>query len=341
VYGLRRSLSIALRASDKLGAVADGGSCSNQLGEPRPVFSELVVTVMALGVDGAEPSDINCGARINPIFGPTTARTSEGNSSYHAVQARLDRRFAHGFQLAASYTWSKVLDSTSEGVGAQNLQQPDKQNRTSIPVMQGGLKLDRGVSDFDRPHRLTIAYLWTVPGPRSNWWKYPLGGWQIAGITTFQSGTPFTVANGSDRNNDAIPADRPDMGNPNAPLNTRGIIFPSCATGYQNPDTGACVSTGEVHWLEGRGFPNVSTVGRNTLRTGGTNNFDLNLTKSIPFGETRRLELRWEALTAFNHPQFVQVPQMSVNGTPAGRFLNRDFTDSGIRTMWVQVKLVF
>lgn len=168
-----------------------------------------------------------------------------------------------------------------------------------------------------------------------------MGGWSIAGVTTFQSGTPFTVANGTDRNNDGIPADRPDIGNPSAPLNTRANIAPTCATGYKNPDTGGCVSPGDVHWVEGIGFPNAATVGRNTLRTGGTNNFDLNLSKSIPWGEKRRLELRWEALNAFNHPQYVQVPQMSVNGTPAGRFLNRDFTDSGIRSMWAQIKLIF
>ena len=144
-----------------------------------------------------------------------------------------------------------------------------------------------------------------------------------------------------DRNNDAILADRPDIGNPNAPLSTRAIIFPRCASGYQNPDSGLCVSPGDVHWVEGVGFPNSSTVGRNTLRTGGTNNFDLNLTKSIPFGEARRVELRWEALNAFNHLQFVQVPPMSLKGSPAGRFLNRDFTDGGIRSMWVQVKLLF
>jgi hypothetical protein len=101
------------------------------------------------------------------------------------------------------------------------------------------------------------------------------------------------------------------------------------------------VSSGEVHWIEAAGFPNASTVGRNTLRTGGTNNLDLNLSKSIPLGERRRLELRWEALNAFNHPQFVQVPQTSVKGAPAGRSLNRDFTDSGIRSMWAQVKLLF
>src|SRR5262249_35100238 len=212
-------------------------------------------------------------ARLYPNAGPVTAKTSQGNASYHAFQWRVDRRFTHGFQVAASYTWSKFIDSTSEGVGYGNTQQPDRMNRTSIPAMQGGLKLDRGLSDFDRPQRLSITYLWAVPGLDSGWLRYPLSGWQLAGITTFQSGTPFSVGNGSDRNNDGITADRPDIGNPSAPLNTRAIIFPRCSTGYQNPDTGSCVSPGDVHWVEGAGFPNAATVGRNTLRTGGTNNF--------------------------------------------------------------------
>jgi hypothetical protein len=101
------------------------------------------------------------------------------------------------------------------------------------------------------------------------------------------------------------------------------------------------VTPSDVHWIEGIGFPNASTVGRNTLRTGITNNFDLNLTKSIPIGESRRLELRWEALNALNHPQYVNVPPRSVFNTPQGQFLNRDFTDSSTRKMWVQVKLIF
>lgn len=166
----------------------------------------------------------------------------------------------------------------------------------------------------------------------------------FSGSRTFQRGkvrTPFSVANGSDRNNDGILGDRPDIGNPNAPVNTRAIISPKCPTGYQNPDTGSCINPGDVRWVEGIGLPNGATVGRNTLRTAGTNNFDVNLTKSIPLGETRRLELRWEALNALNHPQYVNVPPMTVNGTPARHFLNRDFTDCGIRGVWVQVKLAF
>jgi Carboxypeptidase regulatory-like domain/TonB dependent receptor len=280
------------------------------------------------------------GARLYPNYGQANIYASDGNSSYHALQSRVDRRFSRGFQVAASYTWSKDIDSNSDAT-AGSIQAPATNSLTSVPVSQGGLKLDRGLSDYDRTHRLTIAYLWAIPGPGSGWMRFVLGGWSVGGITTFQSGTPFTVGNGSDRNNDGFLEDRPDIGNPNAPLNTRAIIFPKCATGYQNPDTLSCVSSSDAHWVEGIGFPNASTVGRNTLHTGGTNNFDLNLTKSIPLGETRRFELRWEAFNAFNHPQFVQVPQINVNGAPAGRFLNRDFTDSGIRTMWVQAKAVF
>ena len=256
----------------------------------------------------------------------------------------MDRRFSNGLQFAASYTWSKFIDSTSDAAGGASNQDPitTLANITSVPVMQGGMRLDRGVSAFDRPQRLTVSYLWDIPGPRANWLRSTLGGWVLGGITTLQSGTPFSVGNGTDRNGDGILEDRPDIGNIKAPLNTRAILYSACATGYQNFDTGSCVSPSEVHWVQGVGFPNGATVGRYTLRTGGTNNFDLNLTKAIRLGETRRLEFRWEALNALNHPQFVQVPMRSVNGnTPQGQFLNRDLTDSGIRSMWVQMKLVF
>jgi len=280
--------------------------------------------------------------RLYPNYGQALVFDNEGNSSYHALQARADRRFSHGFQLAASYTWSKDIDSTSDFVGG-DAQSAGGGNLTSVPMSQGGLKLDRGLSDYDRAHRLTLTYLWAIPGPGSGRWKYTLGGWSVAGIATFQSGTPFTVGNGSDRNGDSVFQDRPDIGNPSAPLNTRAMLSSKCSTGYQNADASSCVGRSDVHWVEGVGFPNAATVGRNTLHTGGTNNFDLNLTKSIPVGEKRRVDLRWDAFNAFNHPQFIQVPPMSILNTitPAGRFLNRDFTNSGIRTMWVQAKVVF
>lgn len=93
--------------------------------------------------------------------------------------------------------------------------------------------------------------------------------------------------------------------------------------------------------MQAVGLPNASTVGRNTLRAGGINNVDVTLTKSIAIGESRRLEFRWEALNVLNHPQFTDIPDRSVSDAPPSRFLNPDFTDSGTRSMWGQVKLIF
>jgi hypothetical protein len=223
----------------------------------------------------------------------------------------------------------------------QNGNQSGAGSVPSVPIDHGGLKLDRGLSDFDRGQRLTILYLWEIPRPSKRWWKETLGGWSIAGITTFQSGTPYTVLNGFDRNNDTWASDRPDISNPKASLLSRAVLSKRCTTGYSNPDTNACVDPALVHWVEGMGFPNTATVGRNTLHTKGTNNFDLSLLKTFSIAERKRLEFRWEAQNAFNHPQFVQVPKRDVFNTQQGLFLNRDFTDSGIRSMWVQVKVVF
>jgi hypothetical protein len=291
------------------------------------------------------------GQRPHPDFGGRQIRASEGNSSYHAMQWSLDRRFADGIRLTASYTWSHNIDSTSEGVTSINSQTLSS-NRTWIPASQGGLKLDRGSSDYDRTHRLTILSLWNIRGPAIGIWKTAFGGWSLNGIVSFQSGAPFTILNGFDRNNDGSLTDRPDVGNPNAPINTRAVLAPvsgplSCLSGYLSPDTNTCVNASDVHWIQGTGMPNASTVGRNTLRAGGINNLDLSLSKSFQVGEKLRLEFRWDAFNALNHPQFTQIPSASVGGSfgpQAGspsRFLNPNFTDGGIRSMWLQLKLIF
>jgi hypothetical protein len=321
-------------------------------GFQRSIRRQALLDVSYVGAEGhrlTTRADLNPlqpnGLRLHPDFGPRTVRTSQGNSSYHSLEAQVEHRYSHGLQLTGAYTWSKSLDSTSEGISEVNAQYVNP-NLTSVPIAQGGLNLDRGLSDFDRRHRLTILYLWEIPGPSRRFWKRVVGGWSIAGITTFQSGTPYTVINGFDRNGDGWPEDRPDISNPSAPLGSRAILWTTtgpqaCQTGYRNPDTNACTSPADVHWIEGTGFPNASTVGRNTLFTGGTNNFDVSLLKTVHIAERASLEFRFEAQDALNHPQFLQVPQKDVVNTPPGRFLNRDFTDGGIRSIWLQVKLLF
>ena len=151
--------------------------------------------------DDVNPRQLN-GVRLYPDFGPRVILASIGNATYNALQLHVERRLAQGFQINGSYTWSRDLDSTSEAARV-NANYGDG-NLTSMPVSQGGLQLDRGLSDYNRTNRVTIMYIWDIPGPRRGIRKDALGGWSLAGITTFQSGTPYTVLNGSDRNNDGF-----------------------------------------------------------------------------------------------------------------------------------------
>jgi len=119
------------------------------------------------------------------------------------------------------------------------------------------------------------------------------------------------------------------------------VVAAGYPAGYRNPDTGACVASGDVHFLEGRGLPNGATVGRNTLFAGGVGNWDATLFKTFAPLEKVKLEFRWEAFNVLNHPQFVNLPPRNVQTSPSGQFLNRDVTDSGIPTMRFQVKVLF
>jgi hypothetical protein len=150
-----------------------------------------------------------------------------------------------------------------------------------VPSFQGGLKLDRAVSDYNRAHRFTFSYIWNLPGPKSGFLGQVLGGWQWSGITVFQSGAPFTIANGLDRNGDGQTGpDRPNLGNPNAPHNTRALIVTAatCSTTLRNPDTGQCVTRNDVYVVQAAassGFPGAATLGRNTERSNPVKTFAL------------------------------------------------------------------
>ena len=299
------------------------------------------------GLDGHRPFISDTAVR--------RVRASEGNANYHALQIQLDRRFAQGFQVTGAYTFSRNIDSTSEVFVTDNA----VSSLTSLPISQGGLRLDRALSDYHRKHRFTLTYAWNLPGPKNRFLKVPFAGWSIAGISSFQSGAPYSVANGFDRNNDGIANDRPDIGNPNAPINTRAVVVAAtvCSTGYRNPDTLACVTPADVHFVQGVGLPNASTVGRNTLFTGIVNSTDLNILKTFSLTERFKLEYRLETFNFFNHPQYTNVPVASsgmsvvgaagpTNGLPS-RFLNQDYTNSCVgtgcspRTMRMQLKLIF
>jgi outer membrane receptor protein involved in Fe transport len=287
------------------------------------------------------------GARRFPGLGIRRYRSSGANSDYHSGQLRVDKRLSHGLQLGTSYTWSKNIDQISEvfATGQTN------SSLASVPVFMGGLRIDRAVSDYHRKHRFVANFVWDLPvfNKSNGWTGALLGGWQLNGIVSFQSGAPFTIVNGLDSNGDGIStSDRPEVGNPNAPHNTRAVVAATCSTGFRNPDTLACVNRGDVYVVQvptatGTSLihPGATTLGRNTERSNPVQNFDMSLFKLFRFGETLKLEYRIEAFNVFNHPQQIGLPGLDLTNTTAGRFLNYDFVSGGRRTARMGLKIVF
>jgi len=109
---------------------------------------------------------------------------NDAYSHYHSLQTTLSRRWAQGY-VQAAYTWSKSTDATSTGNPAFD----------TAFNNESTLNDSRGLSDFDRPQRLVVSYVYDLPFLRhsSGMVHTLLGGWQASGVTTFQSGLPFSV----------------------------------------------------------------------------------------------------------------------------------------------------
>src|SRR6059036_1387308 len=141
-----------------------------------------------------------------PAFGSVPVLQSSGNSIYHALIGRLQRRFGAGLSFLASYTYGHAIDDSTGGNVAQ-----DARN----------LKMDRGSSDFDARQRFVLSYIYELPFGRgkafgTNWgttFEKLLGGWEISGIATFQSGRPiFIQLSPSNQNsNTGSTRDRPNI----------------------------------------------------------------------------------------------------------------------------------
>jgi len=311
--------------------------------------------------------------RYDNLQGSRLVRTNGGSSIYHAGQFEVKRPFTDNFTVTASYTYSKLISNADEifgstGKGIAN--QPQFQT----PPAFSGERLDRAVSLFDRTHRAVFTYAVQSPFLRNQRGiaGHILGGWEVYGITTFESGVPYTVFNGAD--SDGIGGDRgtdrPDV-NPNGQRGVRAvpIVDPQgFITGYQNPDAnGASIDPSTAYFIGNPAYdpskpgsiPRVGTLGRNTERTPGLRNFDLSLMKRSKISESKSIEFRIESYNIFNHPQWGQASvspfappgnpsganfiPASVNTSVAGRFLNPNTigSDGGGRVIRYQIKLIF
>ncbi len=279
--------------------------------------------------------------------GIRTVRASSANSNYNSLQVEVRRRFAPtplgNFAANGAYTWGHSLDEISDVFGQLS---SDSSLQSVSQVLGASPRIDYGNSDFDYRHNGVIGMVWEIRGPKSGVFGQILGGWSLSAIQRFQTGFPFTVHNGSDRNGDGqeLP-DRPDIGNASAPLNTRAVISSTCVTGFANPDASlACVDPNSVHFIEGAGLPNASTVGRNSLRTPGLDLLSVNIAKTFRFSERMRLQYGLSMFNAYNTVNLNSVRAFpnsfrTVNGTAANRFLDSTLLNSSGRSMRMLLKL--
>ena len=133
------------------------------------------------------------------VFSSTGLIAGIANSSYNALEASLRKRFSHGMAFLASYTFSKTIDDASSFNMTGSASKPVA-GENDLAQNPFDLAAERGRSLFDSRHRLVVSYQWAIPLWRQphGWYQHVLGAWQVNGIATFMSGTPFTVFDSND-----------------------------------------------------------------------------------------------------------------------------------------------
>jgi hypothetical protein len=226
----------------------------------------------------ATSSNINQRRPYWPVFRSLSVASGFVNSSYNALQARLEKRLGQGLTVLASYTAGRAIDESSWHDSGPEW--TDMRNR----------KLNRGRSDFDRAQTASISYVWQVPF--TSRFKGVAGaildGWEASGIATFYSGLPVGVFSGRDNDFDGNTAnDKPDvvgewMLDPNRPRQEVIQKWFDPAAFVVNP--------------RGR----IGTLGRNVVNGPGFKSIDLSIGKQFRITEQKYLQFRAEAFNAMN-----------------------------------------
>jgi hypothetical protein len=244
-----------------------------------------------------------------PILGFTAPGlndiASSASSWYHGVDVSLTKRLSKGLQLLASYTFSHAYSTSGRSTAAGGT--------SGIAGNQNDNHANYGRSEFNRDHRLVLSYLYQLPSPRkfNSFVDNVLGGWEVAGVTTIQSGLPLTLSGTNSNNVFGITTDRAQLG-PGCTygdLTTSGSVNSKLSNYFKN----SCIlrnAAGTAIW------PVVGDDGRATaFGNSGVGivfgpdqrNFDIVLIKRTPLSRLREganIEFRTEFFNAFNTTQF-------------------------------------
>jgi hypothetical protein len=256
----------------------------------------------------------------DPRFGAVTQFSTGANSHYNGLQMTAMKRFGNGLMGQLNYTWSRCMDTVSNGgflqFSAGGILSP----------LPGNLARDYGPCDYDIRHNFNAQYVYQLPlKVRNRPLGYALNGWQVSGTVFWHSGIPFSVLS------------TPYSANGNGIVNGSGPQFASVVPGVplyeRNPITGV-TQPGTVQWLNPDAF--VSTVdpssgacfggnspkncqfgnlGRNALRGPNFTWSDFYLSKWFPLTEQLKLRFEVQFFNVLNHPNF-GLPSMVLAGIP-------------------------
>jgi hypothetical protein len=259
------------------------------------------LTVNGNPVSGAVLANLNvaCGASPNPYrpyqgFGVITDLEDMANSNYNSLQVS-GRRTIGRLTLSLAYTWSHSIDDSSDRYDGSFVNSYD-------------LAATRASSNFDQRQLFNSSYVYDLPFfAKRGLLHDTLGGWQISGLVTFQTGTPFSVVNGGTYGDNA------GLGN--------GVGTGSFVDVIGNAHAAPAVT--QVIGIQGPLLFNpgafadptgltTGNAGRNLLNNPARTNWDMGLFKRFTIAESRAFEFRAEGFNVFNHTQW-----SGVNTSPA------------------------
>ena len=266
----------------------------------------------------------------DPRFGAVTQFSTGANSHYNGLQLTAMKRLGHGLQGQVNYTWSRCMDTVSNGgflpFSAGGILSP----------LPGNLARDYGPCDYDIRHNLNAQYVYQLPvRVRSHSLGYALNGWQISGTAFWHSGVPFSVLstpysaiNQSTGQEEGIvqgsgpqfashvPGVNPYCRHCNLPATPLGAIQwlnPDAFVSAVDPNTGQCSGGDSPQNCQ------FGNLGRNALRGPDFLWSDFYLTKWFALTEHVKLRFEGQFFNVFNHPNFglPNVVQAGIPGNPS------------------------
>ena len=270
------------------------------------------------------------------FLGGVSVIDSEDYSRYHALEMKLERRFANGYSYLLGYTLSRSKDTRSYDPAFTVVSEGNNQSASSTPFDIRNRDLNYALSDFDRTHVFSGQVVWELPfgqGRRfasgvSRPVDVLISGWTLSGQMIAQSGRPFTVYSGSNTLSNIV----------QTPANCDGC---SASFGNVHEEEGVVwyLTPEERARFSGAAAGEMGNTGRNAFRLAGSYFVNLSLAKRTRIVGDQILEFRADATNVTNHANWGVIPTATITSSIFGRL--RTPSSGNSRKVMLGVKYYF